>query len=79
MEKGFVFVTGYGLCQWKGYEQSGTGDQVQWKGQIKLPEGTTTADGKDWMELDHWFMLDEVFVTVEDAITAIADRFVAEV
>lgn len=70
MEKGYVFVTGYGLCKFKGIESVtllGSFNR-QTKGDIKLPKGVKTTEGKKWMALDYWFFDHQVFSTKKEAL-----------
>lgn len=59
----FVYVNGYGLRPFRALAISRFNDQIQLKGQYKLPKGTCTTNGKKWVDLDYWFTVDQIKTT----------------
>ena len=63
-----VNITQYGLRPFRITEMKTTQigtvkdpiEMVQYKGEDKLPKGTTRADGKKWMDLDYWFLKEDI-------------------
>lgn len=35
-------------------------ENIQFKGQYKLPKSTTSTKGKKWIDLDYWFTVDQI-------------------
>lgn len=67
----FVFVNGYGLLKFRitKKERFLPYAPTQFKGQIKLPKGTVTYNGKKWYDLDYWFTKDQIFNSKKSAIS----------
>lgn len=59
----FVYVNGYGLRPFRALSISRFNDQIQLKGQYKLPKNTVASNGKKWMDLDYWFTIDQIKTT----------------
>ncbi len=59
----FVYVTGYGLSPFRAVEMKMFNEDInnlQFKGQYKLPKNTTRTDGSKWIDLDYWFKVDQI-------------------
>lgn len=71
----FVFVTGYGLLKFRITKKERFLQNVptQFKGQVKLPKGTTITNGKKWFDLDYWFTKDQIFNSKKSAISFLED------
>lgn len=71
--KRFVFVNGYGLVPFRIVDviDNNLNEKKQYRGEIKLPLGVKTYDGKKWMEKDYTFLEKEVFDSVKAAIKSI--------
>jgi hypothetical protein len=59
----FVYVNGYGLRPFKAVEINIFNEDIknlQFKGKYKLPKNVTLTNGKKWVDLDHWFTVDQI-------------------
>jgi len=68
----YVFVTSYGLLKFRITKKKRVlaNSPKQYKGQIKLPKGTT-IQGKRWANLDYWFTKSEIFNSKKSAISSL--------
>lgn len=59
----YVYVTGLGLRKFRITEikKFQNSFPVQYKGQYKLPKGHFLVNGKKWVDLDFWFIEDQIF------------------
>ena len=59
----FVYINGYGLRPFRAFEMIMFNEDInnlQLKGQYKLPKNLKLTNGKKWVDLDHWFTVDQI-------------------
>lgn len=74
--KMYVNITAHGLCRFRVIEEGWNedNDEVQYRGQYRLPKGIRTNSGKKWVDIDYWFTRWEIWTTLDEIDIADQER-----